>query len=213
MGILGLAARNALSQVERVALELGEIEEDARLARAMIDVLPPETAALSEARRHVSAAEKTVAEAQDAVAVAAGTTSALKRERSWWQRTIGLFTGENAHHAARQKAAAQVERDAQAALTKARNDRRTDEIILSAAIQRHKDAVQEHIEQWTERAKAAEAKSVAAGRAREILQRLPGAAALGPAGLHQLGVKFPKQKRPRRPGSSPDDGPSFQVPF
>jgi hypothetical protein len=41
-GILGLATKNAMIQSERVAVELGEIEEDARIARAMIDNHPVE---------------------------------------------------------------------------------------------------------------------------------------------------------------------------
>src|ERR1035438_2528957 len=73
----------------------------------------------------------------------------------------------------------------ESALNQARNDRQSEENRLALALQHHKEAVNEHIEKWTERAKAAEAKAVATARAREILQQLPGAAALGPArGFH-----------------------------
>ena len=80
-GILGLAARNALSHDECVALKLGEIEKDARLARAMIETLSSGPAALSKARRRVSAAEKSVTTAQNAATASASATLALKRDR------------------------------------------------------------------------------------------------------------------------------------
>ena len=206
-GILGLATRNAMSQNERVAIELGEIEEEARIARAMIDTRPAEPASLIKARDAVSEAQRKVATAQSVVDGALEISSALRRPRPWWQRAIGLITGENAQHASRIRAAALAEREAQAALSQAENDRRSDKNRLTLALQQHKKAVKEHIEKWTERAKAAEAKTVATARAREILQQLPGAAALGPAGLHRLGAKF------RHNGPRPDGEPTFSLLF
>jgi uncharacterized protein YicC (UPF0701 family) len=114
---------------------------------------------------------------------------------------------ESAQHAARMLAAALAERKAQSALSQAHNDRLSEGNRLALALQQHKKAVKEHIEKWTERAKAAEAKAVATARAREILQLLPGAAALGPAGLHRLGAKF------RHNGPCPDGEPTFSVLF
>ena len=206
-GILGLATRNAMSQDERVAIELGEIEEEARIARAMIDTRPAEPASLIKARDAVSEAQRKVATAQSVVDGAVEVSTALRRPRPWWQRAIGLITGENAQHASRIRAAALAEREAQAALSQAENDRRSDKNRLTLALQQHKKAVKEHIEKWTERAKAAEAKTVATARAREILQQLPGAAALGPAGLHRLGAKF------RHNGPRPDGEPTFSLLF
>jgi hypothetical protein len=75
------------------------------------------------------------------------------------------------------------------------------------ALQQHKKAVKDHIEKWTERAKAAEAKAAVTARAREIIQLLPGAAALGPAGLRRLGAKF------RENDPHPDGEPTFSVLF
>lgn len=206
-GILGLATRNAMSENERVAVEFGEIEEDARIARAMIDTHPVEPASLIKARAGVSEAQRKVATAQSVVDGAAEASTALRRPRPWWQRAIGLITGENAQHAARMRAAALAERKAQSALSRARNERLSEGNRLALALQQHKKAVKEHIEKWTERAKAAEAKAVATARAREILQLLPGAAALGPAGLHRLGAKF------RHNGPRPDGEPPFSVLF
>jgi len=212
-GILGLATRNAMSQNERVAVELGEIEEDARIARAMIDTHPIEPASLIQARDGVSEAQRKVEAAQSVADGAIEALTILQRPRPWWQRTIGLFTGENAQHAARIRAATLAERKAQSGLSQARNHRLSEENRLALEFQHHKEAVKEHIEKWTERAKAAEAKAVATARAREILQQLPGAAALGPAGLHRLGAKFPKQKRSRRNGPRPDGEATFSVLF
>jgi hypothetical protein len=212
-GILGLATRNALSQNERVAVELGEIEEDARIARAMIDTHPDEPASLIKARDAVSEAQRKVESAQSVADDAVAASTSLQRPRPWWRRTIGLFTGENAQHAARIQAATLAERKAQSALSQARNDRLSEQNRLALTLQHHKEAVKEHIEKWTERAKAAEAKAVVTARAREILQRLPGAAALGPAGLHRLGAKFPKQKRNRRNGPRPEGEATFSTPF
>jgi hypothetical protein len=206
-GILGLATRNAMSQNERVAIELGEIEEEARIARAMIDTRPPEPASLIKARAGVSEAQRKVATAQSVADGAVEASTALRRPRPWWQRAIGLFTGENARHASRMRVAALAERKAQSALSQADNDRRSEENRLALALQQHKKAVKEHIEKWTERAKAAEVKAVATARAREIIQLLPGAAALGPAGLRRLGAKF------RENDPHPDGEPTFSVLF
>jgi hypothetical protein len=206
-GILGLVTRNAMSQNERVAVELGEIEEEARIARATIDNRPAEPASLIKARDAVSEAKRKVATAQSVVDGTAEVSAAARRPRPWWQRAIGLFTGENAQHASRMRAAALAERKAQSALSKAENNQKSEENRLVLALQQHKKAVKEHIENWTERAKAAEAKAVATARAREILQLLPGAAALGPAGLHRLGAKFPHS------GPRPDGEPTFSILF
>jgi hypothetical protein len=189
-GILGLATRNAMSENERVVVELGEIEEEASIAIAMIDTHPVESALLIKARAGVSEARRKVATAQSIADGAVNAKAILQRPRPWWQRAIGFFTGENAQHAARTKAAALAERKAQLALSQADNHWRSEENRLTLALQQHKKAVKEHIEQWTERAKAAEAKAVTTARGREILQLLPGAAALGPAGLQRLAVNF-----------------------
>jgi hypothetical protein len=206
-GILGLATRNAMSENERVAVEFGEIEEDARIARAMIDTYPVEPDSLIKARAGVSEAQRKVETAQSVADGADVASTALRRPRPWWQRVIGLFTGENAQHVARTRAAVLAERKAQSALSQADNGRRSEENRLALALQQHKKAVKEHIEKWTERAKAAEAKAAATARAREILQLLPGAAALGPAGLYRLGAKF------RHNGPRPDGEPTFSVLF
>jgi hypothetical protein len=209
--ILGQAVRNALSQDERVAVELGEAEEDARVARAMIDAHPVEPTTLIEARDRVSKAEQKIATAKATADHAAEALAALQRPRPWWRHVIGIFSGKNALHAAQIRAAALAERKAQSALTQARNDRLTEENRLALALQHHKDAVKEHIETWTERARAAETKAVVAARAREVLQQLPGSAALGPAGLYRLAAKFPKRERSRY--SDPDPESAFSVPF
>jgi len=206
-GILGLATRNAMSQNERLAVELGEIEEEARIAIAMIDTHPIESALLIKARAGVSEARRKVATAQSVADGAVDASAILQRPRPWWQRAVGFFTGENAQHAARTQAAALAERKAQLALSQADNHWRSEENRLTLALQQHKKAVREHIEQWTERAKAAEAKAVVTARAREILQLLPGAAALGPAGLCRLGTKFQDD------GPHPDGEPTFSVLF
>ena len=206
-GILGLVTRNAMSQNERVAVELGEIEEEVRIARAMIDTHPVESALLIKARAGVSEARRKVATAQSVADGAVDASAILQRPRPWWQRAVGFFTGENAQHAARTQAAALAERKAQLALSQADNHWRSEENRLTLALQQHKKAVREHIEQWTERAKTAEAKAVVTARAREILQLLPGAAALGPAGLCRLGAKF------QHDGPHPDGEPTFSVLF
>jgi hypothetical protein len=206
-GILGLATRNAMSQNERVAVELGEIEEEARIARGMIDTHPVEPTSLIKARDAVSEAQRQVGNSQSVLDGAVEVSAALRRPRPWWQRAIGLITGENAQHAVRMRAAALAERKAQLALSQADNHRRSEENHLALALQQHKKVVKEHVKIWTERAKAAEGRAVATARAREILQLLPGAAALGPAGLHRLGVKF-SQNCPR-----PDGEPTFSVLF
>ena len=206
-GILGLATRNAMSQNERLAVELGEIEEEARIAIAMIDTHPIESALLIKARAGVSEARRKVATAQSVADGAVDASAILQRPRPWWQRAVGFFTGENAQHAARTQAAALAERKAQLVLSQADNNWRSEENRLTLALQQHKKAIREHIEQWTERAKAAEAKAVVTARAREILQLLPGAAALGPAGLCRLGTKF------QHDGPHPDGEPTFSVLF
>ncbi len=111
------------------------------------------------------------------------------------------------------RAATIAERKAQSLLKQARTTLLSEENRLALARQHHKEAVREHIEKWTERAKVAEAKAVATARAREILERLPGAAALGPSGLHRLGAKFPKQERSRHDDPHPDSQVPFSVPF
>jgi cell division ATPase FtsA len=92
-------------------------------------------------------------------------------------------------------------------LSQAENIQRIQENHLILALQQHKKAVKEHIEKWTKRTQAAEAKTVATARAREILQLLPGAAALGPAGLYRLGAKF------QLDGPHPDGEPTLSVLF
>lgn len=196
-----------MSQDERLAVELGEIEEDARIARAMIDAHPVEPASLIEARDGVSEAKRKVETTQSVADDAVEASATLQRPRPWWQRALGLFTGENAQHAARMRAAALTERKAQSALSQAYNDRQSKENHLALALQQHKKAVKEHIGIWTERTKAAEAKAVATARAREILQLLPGAAVLGPAGLQRLGAKS------RHDAPHPDGEPTFSVLF
>jgi hypothetical protein len=213
IGILGLATRNAMSQNERVAIELGEIEEEARIARAMIEARPAEPTSLVKARDAVSEARRKVATAQSVVDGAVDLSTASRRPRPWWQRAVGLITGENAQYAVRMRAAALAERKAQLALSQADNHRRREENHLLLALHQHQEAVKEHIKIWTERAKAAEARAVVTARAREILQFWPGAAALGPAGLCRLGVKFLNQTRSGYDGPLPESGTTFSALF
>jgi hypothetical protein len=154
----------------------------------MIDNRPVEPVSLIKARNNVSEAQRKVATAQSAVDGAVEASAGLGRTRPWWQRVIGIFTGKNARHASRMRAAALAKRQAQSALSQASNDLRSEENRLVLALQQHKKEVKMHVEKWTERAKAAEAKAVATARAREILRLLPGAAAIGPAGLQRLAV-------------------------
>jgi hypothetical protein len=211
--ILGLAARNAMTQNERVAVEQGEIEEEARIARAMIDRPPPEPDSLTNARDRMSEAERKFNAAQSVADTTAEVSAALQHRRPWWQRAIGLLTGQNARYAARMRVAALADRKAQSALIRAYSHRQSEESRLVVEIERHKKAVKEYAQTWMERAKAADAKAIVTARTHEILRLLPGTAALGSAGLHRLGEKFLAQQRSRRdeydPGNEAPSTPLF----
>jgi hypothetical protein len=198
--MLALANRHALSQDERVVIEFCEIEDKARSARAMIDTPPPEPTSLIEARARLKQSTQRVDALQSAVDGTSADLERLQQSRPWWRLVLGVITGENVRHAANVRAATLRKGKAQAALTKVTKDRMNADNRLTLAIAHHKDSVRDHIKKWTEIANSAEARLAAVASARELWQRLPGVAGIGPTALYKLGVKFARKKRTRRHG-------------
>ena len=188
--MLGAANHLALSQEQRVVVELGEIEESARRARALIDVPPPESATLTAARTALTEADRRCRSLQTEFEQASSATQNLQNSPSWWRLAVGFFTGANAQRAKEIRSAATRQKRIQVALTAAATEKSNLEIRLVREQQRHKDSVREHVERWTKEATVAEARAANALRAQDILCRLPGAAALGAAGLCAVAEKF-----------------------
>jgi len=168
---------------------------------------------LTNARDRMSEAERKFNAAQSVADTTAEVSAVLQHRRPWWQRAIGLLTGQNAHYAARMREAALADRKAQSALTRAYSHRQSEEGRLVVEIERHKKAVKEYAQTWMERAKAADAKAIVTARTREILRLLPGTAALGSAGLHRLGEKFLAQQQSRRDEYDPGIEAPHTLPF
>lgn len=205
--ILALASRNALSQDERVVVEFGAIEDEARFAKSMIDALPREPETLIEARKRVVTARNRVEAMEASADQALQAMNNVQRPRPWWRRTIGYFSGENARHSRSISAARLAAENAKSALHQARNERLSEESRLAVAFQQHQERTREHIEKWTKQAAFAEERLAAVVQAKELLKRLPGAAALGPAGLFELGRRLATEKqlrlsRPRDSGEA-----------
>lgn len=196
--MLALATRNAMPQAERVVLELGEIEDEARLAKLMVETSPPAPTSLADARNFFVAAQQSVLDRQAMFDLAAAAVVAVQRSRPWWRRAVGFITGYNARHSADIRAASLAKDRAQLVLKHAVNDRLSEENRLNVAIALQKDAVREHVATWTKRAADADARIAAVKAANEMWKHLPGVSAVGAAGLYQLGVKMSGRKRPRR---------------
>ena len=196
--MLGTANRIALPPEERVVLELGEIEDEARHAKAMIDTPPPEPSTLIAARTALATVERQVQELQKKLDQASACVEQLKQHPPWWRRAIGLFTGGNARRASEVRAAGLHQRRAQAVLAAAKTEKSNADNLLRRGILSHQSSVREHVEKWTRLAKAAEARAADAARAHELLLRSPGAAALGAAGLCTIAAKLTPRRRERR---------------
>ena len=98
--MLGTANRIALPSEQRVVVELGEIEDDARHAKAIIDTPPTEPSTLIAARTALTGIGQQVQELQNKLDQAGATVQQLQQRRPWWQRVIALFTGATALGAA-----------------------------------------------------------------------------------------------------------------
>ncbi|MGA2290123.1 hypothetical protein [Bradyrhizobium sp.] len=195
--MLGTANRIALSSEQRTVVELGEIEDDARHARAMIDAPPSEPSTLIAARTALKETGQKVQALETKFGGACLTLQQLQRRPAWWRRAIGLFTGENARRGGEVRAAVLQQSKAQAALTAAKTERSNADSRLTRELQHHQDSVREHVEKWTKVAKAAEAKAAGAVRAHELLLQLPGAIALGAAGLCEIAATLTPQRERR----------------
>ena len=79
---------------------------------------------------------------------------------------------------------------AQAKLAAATAERSNADSRLTREIQHHKDSLREHTTRWTNAAKAADTKAAGAAHAHELLRQLPGAVALGAAGLCEIAAKL-----------------------
>jgi hypothetical protein len=196
--MLGTANRIALPPEQRVALELGEIEDEARHAKAMIDTPPPESSTLIAARTALATVERQVQELQAKLDQASASVQQLQQRPPWWRRAVGLFTGGNVRRASEVRAADLQQRRAQAVLAAAKTEKSNADSVLRREILSHKSSVREHVQRWTQLAKAAEARAADAARAHELLLRLPGAAALGAAGLCAIAAKLAPRQRERR---------------
>lgn len=196
--MLALATRNAMPQDERVVAGLGEIEDEARLAKLMIDTPLPEPASLGDARARVVAFGQAVFACQSAADRAVETLTELQRSRPWWRRALGFITGDNVRHDAAVRTANVARDNAQLALKQARDDRAVAEKRLDLAIRLYKDAAREHTEKWTQLAADADARITAVKSANELWKRLPGASALGAAGLYNVGLKLAGPKHRHR---------------
>jgi hypothetical protein len=194
-GMLGVANRIALSPEQRITVELGEIEDDARRADAMIDAPPPEPSTLIAARTAVTETGQKVQALQSNFDRACAAVQHLQQRPPWWRRAIGLFTGEATRRTGEVRAAVLQQSKAQAALTAANTERSNADSRLARELQHHRDSVRGHIENWTEVAKAAKAKAADAARAHELLLHLPGATALGAAGLCAIAAKLRSAQR------------------
>lgn len=194
-GMLGVANRIALSPEQRITVELGEIEDDARQAEAMIDAPPPEPSTLIAARTAVTETGQKVQALQSKFDRACAAVQHLQKRAPWWRRAIGLFTGETTRRTGEVRAAVLQQSKAQAALTAANTERSNADSRLARELQHHRDSVRGHIENWTEVANAAKAKAADAARAHELLLHLPGATALGAAGLCAIAAKLRSAQR------------------
>ena len=92
--------RIALPPQQRVIIELGEIEDDAMLARGKINAPPREPASLIAARTAQADSGPRVWASETRLAEARATTQQLQQRRPWWRRAVGVFSGENARRAA-----------------------------------------------------------------------------------------------------------------
>ena len=188
--MLGTANRIALPPEQRIIVELGEIEDDARRARALIDAPPSESPTLVAARTALTETTHLVQELQSKLDGACATVQRLQERPSWWRRAIGIFTGANAIRAGKIRVAVRQQKVAQAALTAAETGKSNADSLLTRELQEHKDSVRRHVAKWTQETKVAEAKAANAARAYDLLRRLPGATALGAVGLCKIATKL-----------------------
>jgi hypothetical protein len=188
--MLGTANRVALPPEQRIIVELGEIEDDARRARALIDAPPSEPPTLVAARTALTETAHLVQSLQAKLDGARATAQHLQEQTSWWRRAIGLFTGANAVRAGKIRAAVRQQKVAQAALIAAETEKSNADSLVTRELHDHKDSVRQHIAKWTQETKVAEAKAANAARAHDLLRRLPGATALGAVGLCRIAAKL-----------------------
>ena len=200
--MLGTANHLALSQAERVIIELGEIEDSARRARAMIETPPPESSALTAARMAATAADRRCGTLQTQFEEASAAAQDLQKSPPWWRLAIGLFTGATARRAKEVRSAVIKQNRVHATLTAAKTEKSNAELRLRRELQHHKDAVRAHVERWTEEAIAAETRAANAIRAQDLLRGLPGATALGAAGLCAVAQKLARHAHGRHAEAS-----------
>ena len=188
--MLGTANRIALSPEQRIAVELAEIEDDARQAEAMIDAPPPEPSTLIAARAAMTTTGQKVQALQSKFDRACVAVQHLQQRAPWWRRAIDLFTGEATRRTVEVRAAVRQQKVAQAALTAAKTEKSNADRLLTRELQDHEELARRHIAKWTQETKVAEAKVANAVRAHHLLRQLPGATALGAAGLCTVAAKL-----------------------
>lgn len=184
----------ALSPVDQAIVGLSEIEDDARSARAAAGAPPPEPSSLHAARTALTDATRTLETRQSDLDGAKIAVRLLQQRRPWWHVAIGLLTGGNHRRAHELRSATAQQSSAQAALAEAKRIRSDADNQLAREVSAHRQAVNQHVEHWTQAAKAAEEKAAASPQAYELLRHLPGAVRLGAAGLCDIASKLVPQQ-------------------
>jgi hypothetical protein len=188
--LLALANSMARPPNERLAIELGAVEEKARHATAMANMPIPEPKFLLDARTEAREAARKVDDLQQRVDQIASSISALSNSTSWWRRAIDWVTGARLHRQSQIAGLRATQKKAELAVKQAEQIQlRMDRNVVAAEAQ-HREAARAHFEKWNQEAAYTEQRLATIKAAEQFWQSMPGASYLGFDAVYAVGRRI-----------------------
>lgn len=205
--MLAFANSLARNSVDRAAVALADIEDQARTAAALVRTGLPEPRQLLEARQAVQNAGNVCHPLRERLNQIAGTEALLAEPRSWWGRTFDWLTGAAVQKRAEIETVAKARQQVELALKQADQALTLSQQTLKMAEAQFADATREHRERWTREATITAQRLEAAKEAAALWRVLPGLSNLGVDSMCRFGndiaeLRSPAVRKRHRQGHS-----------
>lgn len=194
--MLAFANSVARSSVDRAAVELANIEEQARTAAALVKAGMPEPRQLLEARQAVQTASAAGYPLREQLDQIAGAITLLAEPRSWWGRTFDWLTGAAVQKQAEMETLVKTRRQVERALRHADEALTQSQRTLKLAETQYADAAREHRERWAREAASTAQRLEAAKAAADLWRVLPGLSNLGVDSMCRFGNEIAELRAP-----------------
>lgn len=194
--MLAFANSLARNSVDRAAVALADIEDQARTAAALVRTGLPEPRQLLEARQAVQNAGNVCHPLRERLNQIAGAQALLAEPQSWWRRQFEWLTGATVRRQAEIETVAKARQQVELALKQADQALTLSRQTLKMAEAQFADATREHRERWTREATITAQRLEAAKEAAALWRVLPGLSNLGVDSMCRFGSNIAELRSP-----------------